>query len=173
MKNNIKFILVFSIMLFNACKSAEFKAQRNIVKSEIADVLKSIVKENETKLALTSQIMKMVSVFDIDDRTTVNAVNKNRKTLSEFNTDFVNKNLSKRMISKYFKKQIELSNNLNKLFKEFDSNSQISSSRNYNDLRSAFVRNNKKTKDIFRKYNGIIEKNSDYINYTKFNISGL
>ena len=173
MKNKTKFILAFSIILFISCKSTEFKAQRNIVKSEISDVLKTLIKENETKLALTSQIMKIVSVFYINDKTTVNAINENRKELSELNTDFVNQKLSKRMISNYFQKQNELSNNLNKLFKEFDGNSQISSSRNYSDLRNAFERNNNKTKKIFEKYNGMIEKNSDYINYPKFNINGL
>ena len=173
MKNKIKFIFAFFIILFISCKSAEFKARRNIVKSEISDVLKTLVKENETKLALTSQIMKMVSVFDIDDRTTINTVNENRKELSKLNTDFVNQKLSKRIITNYFQKQNELSNNLNKLFKEFDNNSEISSSQNYGGLRNAFERNNNKTKKILEQYNGMIEKNSDYVNYPKFNINGL
>ena len=173
MRNKINFILAFSIILFVSCKSAEFKTQRNIVKLEITDVLKTLIKENETKLNLTYQIMKMVSAFDINKRTTVNAVNENRKELSELNTDFINQKLSKRIITNYFKKQNELSNNLNKLFKEFDNNSEITGSRNYGDLRNAFERNNNKTKKIFEQYNGLIEKNSDYVNYPKFNINGL
>lgn len=173
MKNKIKFILAFSLLLFISCKSAEFKAQRNIVKLEIFDVLKTFIIENETKVALTSQIMKMASVFDINDRTIINTVNENRKVLSELNTDVQNQKLSKRTITNYFQKQYELSNNLNKLFKEFDNNSQISSSRNYGDLRNAFERNNNKTKKILEQYNGMIEKNSDYVNYPKFSINEL
>ncbi len=86
------------------------------------------------------------------------------------NTGFVNQKLSKRGISNYFQKQNDLSNNLNKLFEEFDDNSQISGGQNYMNLRNAFERNKNLTKKISEKYNSTIEQNSKYINYPKLHV---
>lgn len=173
MKYTAKLVLSFTLIFFVSCKSAEFKVQQNIVKAEISDVMEQLADVNETKLNLTSQLMKMISVLETDNITTVDAVNESRLELSETIANFKTQKLSKRTIRNFFKKQNDLSINLEKLLSELENNSEISGSNLYGDLMNAFQRNKNISMKIIEQFNGIIEKNVDYVNYSKFKINGI
>ena len=173
MKKILKLVFVTLALLLFSCKSVEFKVKRDSVKMEISNVLKILEKQNNRKSNLISSTIQFASTFNINNKSLALKVIENKKKLSKLNANFNNQKMTKKMINIYFQEQIELSKSLNVLFQEFDKNPESSTNRSYFDLRNAFEGNDNRREKTLKQYNRIIEYNSKYINYPKFDIKKI
>lgn len=168
MKKYITLCFVFAILsLISSCRSVDFIAHKENVKSETLEQLEELQIKNARTIKLTYNLINIVNGVS-GNKEILEDVIPSYKEFKKMNSEFLNQKISRLKIKKYFKSQKDFKTKLELLVESLLTKEDFQNNQLFLGLANQLEGNKNRINKILKAYNSTIERNSRYINYPKF-----